>query len=294
MAYSRTPLHNPLVRLPAGPRTPSHIPVALLPLTSQRNAHIVRLYNLLVHLLSLPPTSSTSTQSVRAWRALASCREVHLATLWRLGSAVLEHTRERSAEDDEDGEEEQRWRARRRADWLKVCQEGREDKVDKFAEYALALVAAGRPEFALDELEAYLDNQPYRDSITLNTLAGQLALLVSQPAPFAHGARRPPSSDSSDSDDDARMSPAQRRASIGKDPAVGTEADYAPLLRAIAHTSPAMLSKATERFKRAVRLEERVAQEAERELPVKGEADRWLSLIRQFTDKTSSREASPA
>ena len=157
MAYSRTRLHNPVVRPPKGPRTPTHIPASLLPLTSNRNAHIVRLYSILVHLVSLPPSPRTSVRLVRAWRALAACKEVHLGVLWRLGAAVLEQTRDGSepshAEDAEDDKAAQE-RAERRAEWLKSCQEGLLDRVDKFAEYALALVAAGRIDFALDELDA--------------------------------------------------------------------------------------------------------------------------------------------
>lgn len=229
MAYSRTRLHNPVVRPPKGPRTPTHIPASLLPLTSNRNAHIVRLYSILVHLVSLPPSPHTSVRLVRAWRALAACKEVHLGVLWRLGAAVLEQTRdgsEHQGEDDEDDEAAQE-RAERRAEWLKSCQEGLLDRVDKFAEYALALVAAGRIDFALDELDgcvlplffplftpaisdtsrqrcSYLDNQPYHDSISLNTLYGQLALLSVQPAPLpALNAAAPSSSSSSSSASDS-------------------------------------------------------------------------------------------
>lgn len=153
MAYSQSRLHNPLVRPPRGPRTPAHIPASLLPLISTRNGHIVRLYNILTHLLTLPPSPETSVRTVRAWRALASCKEVHLSVLWRMGAAVIERMRVEGGEADDD-EEEQRWRAGQRAEWLKYCQEGRVDRVDKFNEYILALVAAGRAEFALDELDA--------------------------------------------------------------------------------------------------------------------------------------------
>jgi hypothetical protein len=176
MAYSRTRLHNPVVRPPKGPRTPTHIPASLLPLTSNRNAHIVRLYSILVHLVSLPPSPPTSVRLVRAWRALAACKEVHLGVLWRLGAAVLEQTRDGSEplhrEDDEDDEAAQE-RAERRAEWLKSCQEGLLDRVDKFAEYALALVAAGRIDFALDEL----DGCALPLSFSLFTLGKQLLTL---------------------------------------------------------------------------------------------------------------------
>lgn len=158
MAYSRSRLHNPIVRPPRGPRTPNHIPASLNPLASNRNAHIVRLYSVLVHLVSLPPSPTTSVQLVRAWRALAGCREVHLGVLWRLGAAVIDRTRDsvgfgETARDDGDDDDARQERAERRAEWLKACQEGLVDRVDKFGEYALALVAAGRIDFALDELD---------------------------------------------------------------------------------------------------------------------------------------------
>ncbi|GAA5837376.1 hypothetical protein JCM11251_002094 [Rhodosporidiobolus azoricus] len=298
MAYSGG-LHAPVLRLPVGPRTPEHIPVSLLPLTSTRAAHITRLYNLLIHLLSLPPTPRTTTQTIRAWRALAGCREVHLATLWRVGAAVIEQSRAGGAFDEEDEEEERRERAARKAEWLKFCQEGREDKVDKFHEYVLALVAAGRAESALDELDAYLDNQPYHDSIALNTLYGQLALLVAQPAASAPPA---PSSSSSSSDSDEELSTQRRlkrkerspkRAKTDAD-AASADPEYAALLRSVAPNSPAVLHRATERFKRAAQLEERRMREEGQTAAVKGEAARWLSMIRRFVDKSSSREVSPA
>lgn len=229
MAYSRTRLHNPVVRPPKGPRTPTHIPASLLPLTSNRNAHIVRLYSILVHLVSLPPSPATSVRLVRAWRALAACKEVHLGVLWRLGAAVLEQARDGSEPEhrqDDEADEAAQERAERRAEWLKSCQEGLLDRVDKFAEYALALVAAGRIDFALDELDgcvlrlslslsslaisdtrcnacSYLDNQPYHDSISLNTLYGQLALLSVQPAPLPTLDAAPSSSSSSSSASDS-------------------------------------------------------------------------------------------
>ena len=54
-------------------------------------------------------------------------------------------------------------------------------------------------------LSSYLDNQPYHDSISLNTLYGLLALLIAQPAAASHSHADPPSSSSSSSsssDDD--------------------------------------------------------------------------------------------
>jgi len=143
--FSQSALHNPRYLIPSGPSN------SLGPLTSNRNAHITRLYSILIHLLSLPPSFQTSTRLLRAWRALAGCKEVHLGVLWRTGSAVIERIRGRGFEE---GEEEERERNDRKADWLKFVQEGKVEKVEKFNEYILALVAAGRSKFALDELES--------------------------------------------------------------------------------------------------------------------------------------------
>ncbi|GAA5961802.1 hypothetical protein JCM21900_003314 [Sporobolomyces salmonicolor] len=300
MAYSTRRLHNPPVRLPTAARTPTHIPLAVQPLNSNRSAHIVRLYNILLHLLSLPPSFDNSTRSLRAWRALARCKEVHLDALWRLGSAVIDRTRTRNDRDEDD--EEQRWRSDRKADWLKFCQEGRIDKVGKFEEYILALVAAGRAQYALDELESYLDNQPYHDSIALNTLYGLLALLLAQPPSLSDFAS---STDSSDDDDERDVGGRAWRAGQGGRTAkrsrlnggrssTSADDDYASLLQSIALSSPAMLSNATERLKRAAQLEDRQANEAELAITVRGEAARWLALIQRHVEKPDSRQASPA
>lgn len=187
MAYARSQLHNPVVRPPKGPRTPSHIPSTLFQLVSNRNAHIVRLYSLLLHLVALPPSPSNSVRLVRAWRALAACREVHLGVLWRLGAAVIEQTRDAGsggadqALDDEEDAERRRDRAELRAEWIKACQEGLLDRVDKFAEYALALVAAGRVDFALDELDGLSPLSPSSSSLLSRSRVTR-AQLPRQPA----------------------------------------------------------------------------------------------------------------
>ncbi|POY70688.1 hypothetical protein BMF94_6302 [Rhodotorula taiwanensis] len=315
MAYSRSRLHNPIVRPPRGPRTPNHIPASLNPLASNRNAHIVRLYSVLVHLVSLPPSPTTSVQLVRAWRALAGCREVHLGVLWRLGAAVIDRTRDsvgsgETARDDGDDDDARQERAERRAEWLKACQEGLVDRVDKFGEYALALVAAGRIDFALDELDGYLDNQPYHDSIALNTLYGQLALLSAQPASLPYARRSDTSSSSSDSSssssDDESTSLPQKGSRRRRGPENGTrkrarvngqavERDYGPLLRAIADEQPSLFAKATQRLRRAAHLEERIAREVGHATTA-GEAARWLDLIRTHVDRmgpSASRQGSP-
>ena len=217
--FSQHVFHNPRSTLPTGPRTSTqHTLHSVNPLTSNRSAHITRLYSILLHLLSLPPSYSNSTRLLRAWRALAGCKEVHLGVLWRTGTAVIERIRGRGSDegDSEEEEEERKDRNQRKADWLKFVQEGKLEKVDKFNEYILALVAAGNARFGLDELESlvffpsnlsflllftflscshnstlfvqcsYLDNQPYHDSITLNTLSAQLSLLLAQPGPTYH------------------------------------------------------------------------------------------------------------
>lgn len=157
MALSRARLHNPPTRPPPGPRTAEHVPQTLSALQSVRSAHILRLHALVEHLVSLAPSAQTSVRAVRAWRALCACREVHLSVLWQLGAAVLDRMREsadRGGGDEDDDGEEERWRANRRAEWLRFCQEGTVDRVAKFSEYCLALVAAGRADFALDELDS--------------------------------------------------------------------------------------------------------------------------------------------
>ncbi|GAA5921902.1 hypothetical protein JCM3775_003407 [Rhodotorula graminis] len=304
MALSPSALHNPVVRLPPGPRTREHIPVSLLPLASNRNAHITRLYNLVVHLVSLAPSPATHTRTVRAWRALAQCREVHLSVLWSLGAAIIDRAREGAAARGSPGadglvddDDEAQWRAGQRAEWLRFNQEGVLDRVSKFNEYILALVAAGRAEFALDELESYLDNQPYHDSISLNTLYGLLALLVAQPASHSHAAPAPSSSfDTSSSDDDGtsryrggRAAKRARLSSHGENVQPGDEFDE--LLRSIASTSPSLLHKAEERLRRAALLEEQADREVGRE-PGPGEAARWLALIHRHSQR-GGRDDSP-
>ncbi|BGP42091.1 hypothetical protein JCM10449v2_006093 [Rhodotorula kratochvilovae] len=300
MALSRKVLHNPLVRPPTGPRTRDHIPASLLPLSSNRNAHIVRLYDVLTHLISLPPSPETHTRSVRAWRALTQCPEVHVEVLWALGAAVIDRTREkepRGGEGDDDGDDA-RWRAGQRAEWLKYNQDGTHDRVKKFHEYILALVAAGRAEFALDELESYLDNQPYHDSIALNTLYGLLALLLAQP-PSLSGASASSSagsdSDSSSDEESARRRrrggrPSKRAKRDGEAASAQPGDEYGDLLRSIALNSPSLLSKATERLRRAAHLEERVEREAGQQ-DGHGEAARWLALIRRHTEGGTRRES---
>lgn len=122
---------------------------------SVRHRHILRLYDILQHLISLPATFEHSVQSLRAWRALAKCKEVDLRALYQLGGKILERTREQPGGGDEvvEGIEEVEWRQSRRAEWIKWSRNGQHDKVEKLTEYVLALVAAGKPRDALSELE---------------------------------------------------------------------------------------------------------------------------------------------
>ena len=110
------------------------------------------MHDLLNHLVSLPPSYANSVQSLRAWRALAKCKEIDLRALFQTGAKILERTREVDDEDQE-GAEEQEWRQGRRAEWLKWNQEGKWDKVEKMSEYILSLAAAGKIRYALEELD---------------------------------------------------------------------------------------------------------------------------------------------
>lgn len=234
--------------------------------------------------------------------------------MWRTGTAVIERIRSRefdetlsaAEEDDDDDEVEERRRDRnqRKGDWLKFVQEGKLEKVDKFHEYVLAVVAAGNPRFGFDELESYLDNQPYHDSIALNTLSAQLALLLAQPSPTGRHLLAPSSSSSSDgeSGDDhgggqrAQGGRDEKRAKFLQDASL--DDDLLTFLDSISRHSPALFSKAKERFKRAAQLEERSRKVNEPDAAAMledgahGEAARWLDFI-QRSEKMASRHASP-
>ncbi|GAA6016283.1 hypothetical protein JCM11491_006802 [Sporobolomyces phaffii] len=300
---SQHALHRPRYVLPVGPRTVTHFAHSVNPLTSNRHAHLTRLYSVVVHLLSLAPSYATSTRLLRAWRALAGCKEVHLGVLWRTGTAVLERMRGRNGDDDDDADAAAD-RHQRQADWLKFVQEGQIDKVDKFNEYILALVAAGSARFALDELESYLDNQPYHDSITLNTLSALLSLLLAQPGPAALPPRplSPTSSEDDDEDENGRKQGGRNskrlkvtEGSSRADSHDGADDDLLPFLQNLSRNSPALFSKAKERFKRAAQLAERDYKEnhGESEHVPEDEAGRWLGLIAR-SEKFDQRDGSPA
>ncbi|GAA5889859.1 hypothetical protein JCM16303_002399 [Sporobolomyces ruberrimus] len=302
--FSQHPLHNPAIVLPPGPRTPSQVSHSINPLTSNRAAHITRLYSILQHLLSLPPCLANSTRLLRAWRALAKCKEVHLGVLWRVGTAVLEHNRTSNSNDDD--EEASEARSQRKADWLKSVQEGKFEKVVKFNEYILSLCALGGTEsmrFALEELESYLDNQPYHDSITLNLLSAQLSLFLAQPGPTPLHYRPPPPTDSSDSSGDEHGDREQGgRGENGKrikpSQPVSPDEELLKFLQALSKSSPSLFSKAKERLKRARQLTERQVSETLAEgvsraaVEGVGEASRWLNLIAR-AEKIDNRDGSP-
>lgn len=161
--FSNTPLLNPVHRPPPAPLDPiTKTIVKLQPAHSLRHAHVLRLYDILLHLVSLPPCYSNSVQSLRAWRALTKCSEFELAASFHLGAKVIERSRaeQDDEDDDEDDEEERNWRQGKRAEWLKWNQEGKVDKVDKLNEYVLSLAAAGRARHGLDELERCVSVAP--------------------------------------------------------------------------------------------------------------------------------------
>lgn len=193
--------HDPLLHPPSAPTPTSSVrhrhPFALRPSHGPRHAHLLRLYNLLLHLLSLPPSRQTTIRTLRAWRALAGCREIELDGLWAVGAKVLDRV---------EGEQDEEEAGERRVDWLRTCQDSKVDQEGKFVELVLGLIAIGRAREALGELDglvapsqfnqlrprqlttiliypdcSFLPSRPYHDSIGLHVLAGTLTLYLSQP-----------------------------------------------------------------------------------------------------------------
>jgi len=142
--FSASPLLDP----PSGPVPTSSVrhrhPFALRPAYGPRHAHLLRLYNLLLHLVSLPPSPETNMRTLRAWRALASCREIELDALWAVGAKVLDRI-EGGVEAEKAGE--------RRLNWLRSCQDSKVDQEQKFIEVVLGLIGVGRASEALEELD---------------------------------------------------------------------------------------------------------------------------------------------
>lgn len=153
MTLSQASIHHPLTKPPTAPWAQGVEKYRLQPHFSLRHAHLLRLHDILHHLLTLPPSYANTVQSLRAWRALAKCKEIDLRALFQTGAKILERTREVDDDEEQDGAEEEQWRQGRRAEWLKWNQEGKWDKVEKMIEYILALAAAGRARHALDELD---------------------------------------------------------------------------------------------------------------------------------------------
>ena len=116
---------------------------------SERQSHIARLHDLLIHLLSSAPSSENYIRAIRAWRYLAQCREIQMDSLLPLGAKLFSI----QCLEGRDGIEENAIRNEKKADWLKWCQEDREEQVEKFNEYILALIAARQSQFAFNELK---------------------------------------------------------------------------------------------------------------------------------------------
>ena len=80
----------------------------------------------------------------------------------------------------------------------------------------------------------YLDNQPYHDSISLNTLSAQLALLLAQPGPTTF---QPPPPSSSSSSDDEQDDNGKRRIGNGTN-GRDQEGRIGKRVKAVEHSSP--------------------------------------------------------
>ncbi|KAK4704742.1 hypothetical protein P7C70_g1457, partial [Phenoliferia sp. Uapishka_3] len=297
------PLHAPLT----GPPVSAPRPPQLNPLASLRHAHILRLHDLIYHLLSLPPSQANSNRTLRAWRALASCKEVDIDAIWKLGGKVVERVSDGAEDERED------YMARKAA-WIKACQDNRLAKVEKTVEYCLALVAAGQPTQAHDELDTLLPAHPYNESITLNVLGGFLALFLSQPPEPRVRSRDTDSesksdssyiSDSSDSDSssgddngkeelDTDEEAARRvvvqeksRKRLHRGDETGARKAVIAHLQSCQRHSPGNFELAKQRFRRAAYLESNEdSEDSEAEennaAPRKdkgGEGTRWLSLL---------------
>lgn len=142
--FSHCPLAHPLSQPPSTSSIRSRHSFVLRPSHGPRHAHLLRLYTLLLHLLTLPPSRGTTHRTLRAWRALAACREIELDALWSLGAKILDR-REGPAMEENPGE--------RRVEWLRAAQDSKVDQEQKFVELVLGMIAVGRPRQALDELD---------------------------------------------------------------------------------------------------------------------------------------------
>lgn len=142
---------------------------------SNKHFHLLRLIDLLNHLLTLPSNYSNSIKLIRNWRLLANFNEIELNSFWRFGNKILDKIREEDEvqvvrdddasdenevlrivddEDKEEQEEEEKlWRNNKKSEWLKLVQGNSIDKLDKFNDYILTLIASKKLGYAMEELE---------------------------------------------------------------------------------------------------------------------------------------------
>ncbi|SGY64130.1 BQ5605_C007g04873 [Microbotryum silenes-dioicae] len=305
-----SPLLNPIhVPRPTAPSISGFVPSTLTPSYSIRHAHMLRLHDVLLHLLSLAPSRTNSEQCLRAWYLLAQCHQLDLTSLYRLGGLVLarsgvvdtETSSHGHDERDDDDEEDERVKrvARMRAEWYKANLTSgtqRDDathKIDRLEEFVLALASSGQSALALEELQSYLPAHPYHDSIQLHVLEGQLALLVAQslsggPPPHTSSsssslaAKRTSSrphhldldSDSSSSSDDLTFSSWLTDGASSLSTPIGDRATYR-FLTYVASSSPILYDQAKEAFRQASRLHRKHKSAA----TLHDEGTRWLNLM---------------
>ncbi|SCZ88932.1 BZ3500_MvSof-1268-A1-R1_Chr1-1g00834 [Microbotryum saponariae] len=293
-----SPLLNPIhVPRPTAPSISGFVPSTLAPSYSIHHAHVLRLHDVLLHLLSLAPSRTNSEQCLRAWYLLAQCHQLDLTSLYRLGGLVLARSgvvdtdpsaHGHDERDDDDDEEDERVKrvARMRAEWYKANLTSgtqRDDathKIDRLQEFVLSLASSGQSALALEELQSYLPAHPYHDSIQLHVLEGQLALLVAQslsggPPPHTSSsslaAKRTSSrphhldldSDSSSSSDEADQHARSR-----------DRATYR-FLTYVASSSPILYDQAKEAFRQASRLHRK----HKSAVTLHDEGTRWLNLM---------------
>ncbi|KAM0790795.1 hypothetical protein ACM66B_004643 [Microbotryomycetes sp. NB124-2] len=283
-------LLQPVHVLPRAPRTDdSRPPERFAPSSSVYHGHVMRMYDVLMLLLSQPPSQRNSMQSLRAWRCLAQCKEIDLRALYLVGASILERSRlhedastnEADSDDDDDDHEARQERSRRahlaRAEWLKFTHAGKWQQTDKLAEWIMSLAAGGKIETAIDELETFLPAHPYHDSIKLNTLAAHLVLLHAQA--LTDNAVRARKEDT-DVEDNVDMldSNDHVRSVKGTDPTKGdTDASHISVthrfVTRLTKSQPALVARAREYFRQARRLEHEAGEQGT------GEAARWVVVM---------------
>lgn len=145
--FDPSPLQHPVSQPPPTSSIRHRHPFSLRASHGPRHAHLLRVYNLLLHLLTLPPSAVNTTRALRAWRVLAACREIELDGLWAVGAKLLDRL-----DGEADGEEV----TEARVEWLGACQDSKVDQNSKFQEFILALIQVGRPKQAMEELDGYV------------------------------------------------------------------------------------------------------------------------------------------